>query len=321
MYGDALVFDGHVDTPLRIANDGIDFGARQSASHVDLPRMLDGGLDAVFMAAWIDPAIGPDRAFARARDLLSLVQKTAAAHPDSLVFATTAANVASASTDGRIALLAGVENGDALEGRVTNVERLYDHGARYLTLTWMHTNALGDAAGGERVHDGLSPFGRDVVDAMNDIGMLVDVSHAAPSTFWDVLERSNDPIVVSHSATEMYGSHPRNVSDDQLRAVTENGGLVGINFFSDYLAPGAADPPDWRVIVDHLERVVDVAGVEHAALGSDMDGVPRLPAGFHGVEDLPLIGAELERRGQTSQNLRKILGGNWLRVLDRVVNE
>ncbi|MCK5438583.1 MAG: dipeptidase [Gemmatimonadetes bacterium] len=321
MYEDALVFDGHVDTPLRIADDGIDFGVHQSANHVDLPRMIDGGLDAVFMAAWVDPAVGPNRAFARARDLLSLVRETAAAHPARLVFATTADDVVSASAQGRIALLAGVENGDALEERIANVERLYHNGARYLTLTWMHTNALGDAAGGERVHGGLSPFGRDVVEAMNDIGMLVDVSHAAPSTFWDVLQRSKDPIVVSHSATEAYGPHPRNVSDDQLRAIADNGGLVGINFFSDYLTPGAADVPDWTVIVDHLERIIEVAGVEHAALGSDMDGVPRLPAGFSGVEDLPLIGAELERRGQTGQNLRKILGGNWLRVLDTVVNE
>jgi membrane dipeptidase len=319
LYRDALVLDGHIDTPLRIADDRIDFGARGSSNHVDLPRMVDGGLDAVFMAAWVDPALGPDRAFGRARDLLSLVQETAATHSDRLVFATTAADVVTAAANERIALLAGVENGDALEKRVANIERLHDHGARYLTLTWMHTNALGDAAGDEPVHDGLSRFGRDVVEAMNDIGMLIDLSHAAPTTFWDVLERTSHPIVVSHSATEAHGAHPRNVSDDQLRGIAENGGLIGINFFSDYLTPGAADP-DWTVIVDHIERVIDVAGVEHAALGSDMDGVARLPSGFHGVEDLPLIATELERRGQTGQNLRKILGGNWLRVLDQVVN-
>ncbi len=319
MYRDALVLDGHIDTPLRIADDRIDFGARGSSNHVDLPRMVDGGLDAVFMAAWVDPALGPDRAFGRARDLLSLVQETAATHSDRLVFATTAADVVTAAANERIALLAGVENGDALEKRVANIERLHDHGARYLTLTWMHTNALGDAAGDEPVHDGLSRFGRDVVEAMNDIGMLIDLSHAAPTTFWDVLEQTSHPIVVSHSATEAHGAHPRNVSDDQLRGIAENGGLIGINFFSDYLTPGAADP-DWTVIVDHIERVVDVAGVEHAALGSDMDGIARLPSGFHGVEDLPLIATELERRGQTGQNLRKILGGNWLRVLDQVVN-
>jgi membrane dipeptidase len=317
LYRDALVFDGHIDTPLRIAEDGVDFGARGTSSHVDLPRMIDGGLDAVFMAAWVDPALGPDRAFERARQLLSLVQETARAHRDRLAFATTAADVITAAANEKIALLAGVENGDALEERADNVARLYEHGARYLTLTWMRTNALGDAAGDEPVHGGLSPLGKSVVEAMNDIGMMIDMAHAAPTTFWDVLEQTSDPIVVSHSATEAHGPHPRNVSDDQLRGIAENGGLIGINFFCDYLAPGVADP-DWTLIVDHIERVIDVAGVEHAALGSDMDGVPRLPFGFHGVEDLPLIATELERRGLTGENLRKVLGGNWLRVLDRV---
>jgi membrane dipeptidase len=218
---------------------------------------------------------------------------------------------------GRVALLAGVENGQALEGRVDNVVRLHELGARYLTLTWMNSNELGDAGGGEAIHGGLTDFGREVVAEMGRLGMLVDLSHAAPSTFWDALEVTSGPVVVTHAGTEARGPHPRNVSDEQIRAVADTGGLVGVAFMPKYLVPDDPAAADLSVVVDHLERIVAVGGMGCAALGSDFDGVPSPPRGLAGVEDVPAIPAELERRGWAHEEIAAILGGNWLRVMER----
>lgn len=314
--GSALVLDGHVDTPLRMLDDRVDVGLRGDATHVDLPRMREAGLDAAFFAAWVDPAFAPDRAFDRSAALLGAVRDAADAHPDLAAFVEDAAGVRAAAASGRVALLAGVENGQALEGRVENVERLRALGARYLTLTWMNSSHLGDAAGGEALHGGLTPLGRDVVREMERVGMIVDLSHAAASTVDDVLAISRRPVVVSHACTEARGPHPRNVSDDQIRAVADTGGLVGIAFMPAYLDPARPAEVDWTAIVDHLEHVIEVAGPGHAALGSDFDGVPRLPAGMAGVQDLPKVATELERRGCRGADLAMVLGGNWLRILE-----
>lgn len=311
----ALVVDGHMDTPLRLVDRGLDFGVRLEGVHADLPRMREAGLDAVFLAAWVDPAHAPDRAWARAAALLGAIRAAAERHPELCGFATTAAEVRDLAAGGRVALLAGVENGQALEGRLENVARLRALGARYLTLTWMHSNELGDAAGGEALHGGLSAFGGEVVAAMERAGMIVDLAHAAPTTFRDAVALAQGPVVVSHAGTEARGAHPRNVSDEQIRAIAGTGGLVGIAFMPAYLSPQNPAAADVATIADHLERIVEVAGVEHAALGSDLDGVPSLPIGIRGVEDLPRVAEELEQRGFAGAELAKILGENWLRVL------
>lgn len=317
----ALVVDGHMDTPLRLVDRGLDLGERLEGVHADLPRMRSGGLDAVFLAAWVDPVFSFDRAFSRAEALLAAIRGAAANHPDRAGFATTAADVRRLAAEGRVALLAGVENGQALDGRIENVERLYDLGARCLTLTWMNSNDLGDAAGGEEVHGGLSDLGRAVIGEMDRLGMLVDLAHAAPSTFRDALGVARGPVVVSHAATEVRGPHPRNVTDDQIRAVAETGGLVGVAFMPGYLSPADPDAADVATIADHLERIASVAGVEHAALGSDLDGVPVLPHGIDGVQDLPRIPEELARRGWPAEDLARVLGGNWLRVMELVLDD
>jgi membrane dipeptidase len=315
MYGDALLLDGHMDTPLRTLDEGVDIGTRLADGHADLERLREGGVDAVFMAAWVDPAIPEGRRMERAERLLGAIRGVAVAHPTRAVFATAAAEVRQAAATGRIALLAGVENAEALDGDLENALRLHALGARYLTLTWMNSNVFADAAGGERVHGGLSELGRRLVDQLDEVGLLVDLSHASVETFGDVLDRSARPPIVSHSATEVLGPHPRNLSDLQLRALAERDGLVGVNFFPRYLAPRTGTC-DWTAIVDHLERAIQVAGPKHVALGSDLDGIPHLPGGFAGAEDFPRIAAELERRGVTGDDLVAVLGGNWLRVLE-----
>lgn len=313
MLANAIVVDGHMDTPLRIADHGVDIGERRSDGHADLVRLQEGGVDAVFMAAWIDPEIPRGKRLARAERLIAAIRESAEAHPDRARFVTTADGVRRAVAEGRTALLAGVENAQALDDDLEAVARLHALGARYLTLTWMNSNAFADAAG-DRRHGGLSDLGRHLVDELDRAGVLADLAHASPETFWEVLDRSARPPVVSHSATEARGPHPRNLSDEQLHGLAERDGVAGINFFPRYLRPGAA-VCDWTVIVDHVERAVQVAGPRHVALGSDLDGIPSLPEGFRGAQDFPVIAAELERRGYGGDELQGILGGNWLRVL------
>ncbi len=314
MYGNALVVDGHMDTPLRLVDDGVEFGARREAGHADRPRLAEGGVDAVFLAAWIDPVFADGRARARAEALISAVREAAGAYPERCAFATTAGEVREAAAGGRIALLCGIENGQALEGDPANVAHFRSLGARYLTLTWMNSNELGDAAGAEPVSGGLSPLGRDVVAEMERCGMLVDLAHASPRTFWDAIEVARRPVIVSHAATEARGSHPRNLTDDQIRAVAASGGIVGVAFYPAYLDP-ATGRCSRDAIVEHLLRILEVAGTEHAALGSDLDGIPRLPDGFRGAQDFALVAADLEARGVTGDDLAAVLGGNWLRML------
>jgi membrane dipeptidase len=314
VYGSALVFDGHMDTPLRMVDDGVDLGVRREAGHADLPRLAEGGVDAVFLAAWIDPTFADGRARARAETLISAVRGAASTYPDRCAFATTADEVRAAVAGGRIALLCVIENGQALEGDPANVAHFRSLGARYLTLTWMNSNELGDAAGADGASRGLSPLGREVVAEMERCGMLVDLAHAAPRTFWDVVEIASRPVIVSHSATEARGAHPRNVTDEQIRAVAATGGIVGVAFYPAYLDP-AGGRCGRDAIVEHLLRILEVAGPDHAALGSDLDGVPRLPEGFRGAQDFGLVAADLEARGVTGDELARILGGNWLRVL------
>ena len=304
-----------MDTPLRIVDEGVDIGTRLEGGHADLVRLREGGVDAVFMAAWVDPAIPEGHRLKRAERLLRAIRSVAVAHPARALFATGAAEVRQATSTGRIALLASVENAEALDGDPENVGRLHALGARYLTLTWMNSNVFADAAGGERLHGGLSDLGRRLVDRLDEVGVLIDLSHASVETFGDVLDRSVRPPIVSHSATQAWGAHPRNLSDPQLRALAERDGVVGVNFFPRYLAPQAG-ACDWTAVVDHLERAIQVAGPAHVALGSDLDGIPQLPEGFAGAEDFPQIAAGLEQRGVTGDDLAAVLGGNWLRALE-----
>lgn len=304
-----------MDTPLRLVDEGVDIGSRLADGHADLTRLEEGGVDAVFMAAWIDPAIPPGKRMARVERLLEAIRGVALAHPGRAAFVTDAAGVRWATGTGRIALLAGVENAEALDGEIGNAARLRALGVRYLTLTWMNSNVFADAAGGERRHGGLSALGRRLVAELDGLGILVDLSHASVETFGDVLQRAERAPIVSHSATEVFGAHPRNLSDLQVRALAERGGVMGVNFFPRYLAPGK-EACDWTSIVDHLERAIQVAGPRHVALGSDLDGIPFLPDGFSGAQDFVRIANELERRGIVGDALSAVLGGNWLRMLE-----
>jgi membrane dipeptidase len=371
VYRDAVVIDTHNDMPSRILEDDYDPDVRHHAGfgrtegHTDLPRLIESGLTAQFMSAWVDApyASRPGASFERAMQHVTTIHAWVGRHPDRLLFATTAADVRRAKREGKIAILIGVEGGHAIESSLDRLRELYAHGVRYLTLTWNNGVPWAGSSLGEdgTRTGGLTAFGRDVVREMNRLGMLVDLSHVSDSTFYDALAVSTVPVIASHSSARALSDFPRNLSDDQLRAIARNGGVVNVNFFSRFLdsqyraRAEAVDAeiaaarralgqgPDsaaasarlsarrasllaalpqtpFSVLIDHIDHVARVAGVDHVGLGSDFDGVSALPLGMEDVTRLPRIAQGLLDRGYSESDVTKILGGNMLRVMTRVLD-
>ena len=229
-----IILDSHIDTPQRMLDGKVDISVRLPDGHVDVPRMKAGGLSAAFFSIWVDDTYGPGTAYKRALALIGAVRALADTAAD-VELATTAAEVRAAAGRGHVAALMGVEGGHAIENSLEKVEDLYARGVRYMTLTWNNGNDWAGASMDRRRAGGLTPFGRQVVRRMNALGMLVDVSHVSDSTFWDVMVATTRPVIASHSSCRALASHPRNLTDDQLRAIARNGGVVGINFFPVFL--------------------------------------------------------------------------------------
>ncbi len=229
-----LILDGHIDTPQRMLDMKADITARLPDGHVDLPRMREGGLTAAFFSIWVDARYGTGTAFQRALQLIGAVRALADTNPE-VELATTADEVRAAAGRGHIAALMGVEGGHAIESSLEKLDSLYRLGVRYMTLTWNNGNDWAGSSTDPRRHGGLTAFGRRVVQRMNELGMLVDVSHVSDATFRDVLATTTRPVIASHSSCRALSHHPRNLTDDQLRAIAQNGGVVGINFYPVFL--------------------------------------------------------------------------------------
>ena len=355
VYRDAIVVDVHNDLPSKMIDDGYNADVRHSPGfgkdqgETDLPRLMESGLTAVFLSAWVDPEkytfTTPDQSWRHAQVYLDTIHAFVNRHPGQLVLATTARQVRDAKRQGKVAVFIGVEGGHVIENSLDNLRELHRRGVRYMTLTWNNgTSWAGAAAGlnGTR-SGGLTDHGRAVVREMNRLGMLVDISHVSDSTFFDAVATSTAPVIASHSSARALNRHRRNMSDDQLRAVARNGGVVNVNFYSAFIdqafldkadsieknLPPASQPaalqalprPRLSVLLDHFDHIAKVAGVDHVGLGSDFDGVSGfLPAGMDDVTRLPLIAQGLLERGYSESDVRKMLGGNMLRVMEQVLD-
>jgi membrane dipeptidase len=317
-----LIVDGHIDVPYRLhtqrqAGSPLDDVTQATAGgDFDYPRAIAGGLDAPFLSIYT-PSEDEQRGVSKqvADELIDLVEDIARRAPEKFALARTAAQVRAAAASGRIALLLGMENGSPLEGRLENLEHFFQRGVRYITLTHGQDNHICDSSYDTRhTHGGLSPFGRVVVRRMNELGILIDLSHVSDDTFWQVLELTRAPAIASHSSLRHFvPGFERNMSDDMLRALARNGGVIQINFGSGFLtraanehyfarvaagqafagendlAPEAEevqrylaeqwDPAnpfpraDVTDVADHIDHAVQVAGIDHVGLGSDFDGV------------------------------------------------
>ena len=313
LHYDAVVVDGHVDTPTLMLDAGYALGERHGTDHLDLPRMAEGGLDAAFFSLFVSQHYGEgERATGRALAMLDEVERQVAGLNGAEI-ATTAADVRRIARAGRAAVLLGVEGGHALQADPEVLRTLAGRGVRYVTLTHTNTNAWADASTDAARWGGLNETGRALVREMNRLGVLVDLSHVSDAAFYDALEVSAAPVVLSHSSARALRDHVRNVSDDMLRAVSENGGVVLVNYYPEYVGAGRVTLDD---VLDHVEHVARVAGADHVGLGSDFDGVPTLPAGLEDVTRLPYVTYGLLRRGFSEADVRKVLGENALRVLE-----
>ena len=313
-----LSIDSHCDTPM-LSHTDYRLDRRDDVALVDLHKMSEGLLDATTMVAYIPQG---------ARDDTSLLQATAKA--DALLgwvaagVADNAAHVALCSTpdglyelkrEGKRAIMLGVENGYAIGHDLSAIERLRRKGIVYMTLCHNGDNDICDSARGNAEHGGLSAFGREVVREMNRVGMMVDLSHAAESTFWQVLECSTKPVVCSHSSCRALCDHPRNLTDEQMRALAAKGGVVQVTMYSGFLRKeGEATLDDFLA---HLQHAIDVAGIDHVGIGTDFDGDGKV-IGCSSASQLRNITRELLRRGFTPADIEKIWGGNWLRVMRQV---
>ncbi|HKW68765.1 MAG TPA: dipeptidase [Terriglobales bacterium] len=372
IHDSAIVIDTHADTPQRFVDENFDIGTVTpiSEGNVDLQKARQGNLGAEFFSIWVDPQTSTGHYTQRALDLIDAVYQQAARHPDQMVMAFSAEDIVRARSGPhkRLAALMGVEGGHAMQGDIRVLRDFYRLGARYMTLTWSNTNELGDSSGDindpkVQHHNGLTPFGKEVVLEMNRLGMMVDISHVADKTFWDAIAVTKAPVIASHSSARALVNAPRDMTDDMLRAVAKNGGVVNVNFYSafddenfrkaeaaqhkeveaateQYIAQqkAAGKPvsymevdhiqreylakiprPPLKSLIDQIDHIAKVAGIDHVGLGSDFDGVSgALPQGMDSVADLPKITQALLDRGYKPEDIKKILGGNLLRVFRQV---
>ncbi len=355
------LIDGHNDTPWairsRVSNhlgdfDFFDTTAFERKMHTDLRRLREGGVGGQFWSVWIPTDPGGAEAVVAVLEQIDLVHRLVARYPGDLEIALTANDVVRIHADGKIASLIGVEGGHSIDSSLAVLRMLYGLGARYMTLTHWINVPWADAATAAPEHDGLTPFGELVVKEMNRLGMLVDLSHVSARVMHDVLDVTRAPVIFSHSNAFALNPYPRNVPDDVLRRIPENGGVVMVNFSSFFLSrevtlrqadseaeearlealfPG--DPQavetgvdSWNAahpapavtlgdVADHLDHIVEVAGIDHVGLGSDFDGIRNVPEGLEDVSGYPALLAVLLERGWSREDIAKLAGLNVLRVM------
>lgn len=307
----APVVDLHNDVMLEVAAAKRDITMRSSVGHSDLPRLREGGVDVQCFALFVHPKEA-DRGFARVTELLDAFDRLAAATPAVMGQATSVAEIERLQQAGRLAVVLAIENGSALGGVLDHLDAVYARGVRMMSLTWNNSNGLADGAMESR-HGGLTPLGQRVLTRMQELAMVVDVSHLSAKSFWDVLAVTRGPIVATHSNAAALTPHPRNLDDEQLRAVARRGGVAGVNFYPNFTG-GPALPH----ILDHIAHMIKVMGPDHVALGSDFDGFAGRVSDLEDVAHLPNLTAGLLDRGHDATTITKILGGNALRVFQEV---
>ena len=362
----AIVIDTHADTPQRFLDENYDIGSTdpKDPGHISLDKAKAGNLGAEFFSIWVDPETNQGHFARHTLDLIDSVYEQAARHPDRMMMAFSVADIERAHHEHKLAALLGIEGGHSIENDIRLLRDFYRLGVRYMTLSWSNTNEWADSSGDindpkVEHHNGLTEGGKQIVLEMNRLGMLVDISHVADKTFYDAIAISKAPVIASHSSARALTNHPRNMTDEMLRAIAKNGGVVQVNFYNAFIDENyrkAAEAqakdldaavqalkdkmktdgkavsyieedrierewaakiprPPLSALIDHIDHIAKVAGIDHVGLGSDFDGVSgATPAGIDSAADLPKITQALLDRGYSAGDIRKILGGNILRV-------
>lgn len=317
LHESAIVFDAHCDTLHDVLAGKRRLGERSDEGHLDLPRMREGGVTAQIFALFPGREYLSHDAARRALCLLDAFYQEQEANPDTLILITTAADIEQAKEEGKVAAVLGLEGAEALEGELGLLRVFYRLGVRNVGLTWNPRNRAGYGVKSE--NKGLTEFGVELVQELNRLGVMIDVAHLAPAGVRDVLALSEGPVIASHANAKALCPHWRNLSDEQLEAIAEKGGVVGVTFVPAFLDPDEHLASLERVL-DHIDHIVSVAGVEHVGLGSDFDGFSgQQTKGLEDVTKLPKITVGLLQRSYDEEEVHRILGGNFLRVFRQVV--
>jgi membrane dipeptidase len=356
---EAIGIDSHIDTVQRVLVMGEDLGKRWNVGHVDIPRLREGGTHAPFFALWVPVYFPGAEAVRRTLDLRDAMQSMLDAHQDQMELATTAADIRRIVKAHKIAAFLTVEGGHTIDDDLRVLRMYYQLGIRSMTLTHSRNNNWADSATDKPVHNGLTDFGKEVVREMNRLGMLVDVSHVADKTFFDALAVTTKPVIASHSSMRALSDVPRNITDEMLRALASNGGVVGISFGEGFVNPKDAEALESAIktettaplltaralddyaaedvrtlfghrvkvaatvedVANHIDHAVKVAGIDHVGIGSDFDGVAGPPNGLDDVSRMPALIEVLLERGYAERDVKKILGENYLRVIREVTGK
>jgi membrane dipeptidase len=356
LQANTIGIDAHIDTVQRVLVMGEDLGKRWKVGHVDIPRLREGGMHAPFFALWVPVFFRGAEAVRRTLDLRDAMQSVFDTHKDEIELATTAADIVRIVKSGKIAALLTIEGGHTIDDDLRVLRMYHRLGIRSMTLTHARNTNWADSANDKPAHNGLTDFGKEVVREMNRLGMLVDLAHVSDKTFYDTLAVTTRPVIVSHSSMRAISNVARNVSDEMLRALARNGGVIGICFgmgfinqkdakkleqatdteaaapnltgkaLDEYAAENAQKLFDTQTsvvatvedIADHVDHAVKIAGIDHVGIGSDFDGIAATANGLEDVSKMPALVAVLLKRGYTESDLKKILGENFLRVLRTV---
>jgi membrane dipeptidase len=357
----SIVLDTHDDTTQRFFSKDYDIGKRNPDGHVDIPRMREGGMNAIFFSIWIDGRTMGPTAVQKALDQIDAVHENVRKNSKDLVLCRTAAEVREAHRQGKIAALIGVEGGHMIGNDMRVLRMFGDLGVRYMTLSHFYNDEWADSSTDKPLHNGLTDFGKDIVREMNREGIMVDISHVSDKTFYDALEVSKAPLIASHSSCRALCNHVRDMSDEMIKALAAKGGVIQINYEKSFIDQAYKDASEkqsggvvavfdqlkkdcgddqecfgrkmteqekqatmegklphvsWERIVEHIDHVVKLAGTDHVGLGSDFDGAT-MPDGMEDCSKLPKITEALLRKGYKEEDIRKILGGNTLRVMEQ----
>ncbi len=326
----AILIDTHNDIP-SFTVDGADIGA-SSTTQTDIARLKQGGVGAVFFSVYVAATyVSGNHSAHRALAMIDTVEHDILdRYPDTFVPALTARDIEQAHKHHKIAGLMGLEGGHAIEDSPRLLRDYYRLGIRYMTLTHWNTNGLADSASdldepGVQHHNGLSPLGKEIVHEMNRLGMIVDISHTADKTFYDALETSQAPIIASHSSCRALTNVPRNMTDDMIRALAKKGGVIQINVNCGFISQKSADAPKGTTIratladvVAHIDHAVQIGGINVVGIGTDFDGITCTPEGFDDVSKFPALTRALLEKGYSPKDIKKIYGGNTLRLMRQV---
>jgi membrane dipeptidase len=362
LHDQAIVIDTHNDVLSTVTMRGLNFeNDLSSKSHSDLNRFKRGGVDIEVFSIFCDERFGKDTAYKYANIEIDSLYAIVKRNPGKMMIVTNPTDLKQAVKEKKLGCMIGVEGGHMIEDRIEYLDSLFKRGARYMTLTWNNSTSWATSGWDEKLkrdslpHLGLTEFGKNVVRRMNELGMLVDVSHVGEQTFWDAINTSSKPVIASHSCVYALCPHPRNLKDDQIKAIGKNGGVIHLNFYSGFLDSNYikrqtaflsihqpevdsltklkwakyeieewmakkyvseldAIRPPLSTLLDHLDYIVKLIGVDHVGLGSDFDGIESAPRSLDDVTSFPLITKALIERGYPKKDIRKILGGNFIRI-------